>query len=118
MKSKKEFRLRRAARTRRKIRELTDVRRLCVHKTPRHIYCQITTADGSKTLASVSTLDKALRQKSSNGNKESAAKVGKLIGEAAKKIGISRVAFDRSGFKYHGRIKSLADAAREAGLEF
>src|SRR5690554_1251547 len=116
MNVKKESRLRRATRTRLKIREL-DVHRLCVTRTPRHIYAQITTADGSQVLASASTLDKELRE-GATGNAEAATKVGKLIAERAKSAGISQVAFDRSGFKYHGRIKALADAARENGLEF
>jgi len=116
MNVKKESRLRRATRTRLKIREL-GVHRLCVNRTPRHIYAQITTADGSKVLAAASTLDKELRE-GATGNAEAASKVGKLLAERAKSAGISRVAFDRSGFKYHGRIKALADAARENGLEF
>jgi len=116
MNVKKESRLRRATRTRLKIREL-GVHRLCVTRTPRHIYAQITTADGSQVLASASTLDKELRE-GATGNAEAATKVGKLIAERAKSAGISQVAFDRSGFKYHGRIKALADAARENGLEF
>lgn len=116
MNVKKESRLRRATRTRLKIREL-GVHRLCVNRTPRHIYAQITTADGSKVLAAASTLDKELRE-GATGNAEAASKVGKLLAERAKSAGISRFAFDRSGFKYHGRIKALADAARENGLEF
>ncbi len=116
MNVKKESRLRRATRTRLKIREL-GVHRLCVNRTPRHIYAQITTADGSQVLASASTLDKELRE-GATGNTEAATKVGKLLAERAKSAGISQVAFDRSGFKYHGRIKALADAARENGLEF
>lgn len=116
MNLKKESRLRRAKRTRLKIREL-GVTRLCVNRTPRHIYAQITTPDGSQVLATASTLDKELRE-GATGNIEAAAKVGRLIAERAKAAGVTRVAFDRSGFKYHGRIKALADAARENGLEF
>lgn len=116
MNVKKASRLRRATRTRLKIREL-GVNRLCVNRTPRHIYAQITTADGSKVLVSASTLDKELRE-GATGNIEAATKVGKLIAERAKQAGITAVAFDRSGFKYHGRIKALADSARENGLEF
>lgn len=116
--NKKETRLRRATRTRRKIRELEAVR-LCVHKTPRHMYAQVTTSDGAKTLAYASTLDKGLRSKlKSTGDVEAAKEVGKLIAERAREAGIQNVAFDRSGYAYHGRIKALADAAREAGLEF
>ena len=116
--NKRDERLRRAKRTRMHIRHLEAIR-LCVHKTPRHIYAQITTADGQKTLAYASTLDKTVREKlKSTGNKEAATAVGKLIATRAKKAGIKQVAFDRSGFSYHGRIKALADAAREVGLEF
>ena len=113
---KKETRLRRARRTRAKIREL-GVARLCIHRTPQHIYAQIITPAGDKTLATASTLDKALRAKlKGTGNVEAAKAVGAAIAEKAKKAGIEKVAFDRSGFKYHGRIKARADAAREAGL--
>ncbi|WP_347331093.1 50S ribosomal protein L18 [Marinimicrobium locisalis] len=116
MSDKKQSRLRRARRARAKIREL-NVSRLSVHRTPQHIYAQVIAEDGSRVLASASTLDKDLRQ-GKTGNSEAAQAVGALIAERAKAAGISRVAFDRSGFKYHGRIKALADAAREAGLEF
>lgn len=116
--NKRETRLRRAKRTRMKIREL-EVTRLCVHKTPRHVYAQVTTSDGAKTLAAASTLDKELRKKlKSTGNVEAAKEVGKLLAKRAKEAGVSSVAFDRSGYSYHGRIKALADAAREGGLEF
>ena len=111
MNAKKESRLRRARRARAKIREL------CVNRTPRHIYAQIISPDGGKVLASASTLDKALRE-GATGNADAAAKVGALIAERAKEAGITQVAFDRAGFKYHGRVKALADAAREGGLEF
>ena len=115
---KKESRLRRAKRSRMHIREL-GASRLCVHRTPRHIYAQIIDAAGSKVLTSASTLDKEMKgQVKTTGNIEAAAAVGKLIAERAKKTGITKVAFDRSGFKYHGRIKALAEAARENGMEF
>lgn len=114
---KKVSRLRRAARGRAKLRELKVVR-LSVHRTPRHIYAQIFDAD-SKVLAAASTLEKGVRDSvKGTGNATAAAAVGKSIAEKAKAAGVTRVAFDRSGFKYHGRIKALADAARENGLEF
>lgn len=116
MSAKKESRLRRARKVRIKIRERGSSR-LCVHRTPRHMYAQVTTADGSKVLASASTLDKELRE-GATGNAEAARKVGELIAERAKKAGVETVAFDRSGYRYHGRVKALADAAREAGLQF
>jgi len=116
MKSKKLSRLRRARRGRAKIRELR-VDRLCINRTPRHIYAQIIAAEGGKVLASASTLDSTLRS-GATGNADAAKAVGQLIAERAKEAGVSKVAFDRSGFKYHGRVKSLADAARESGLEF
>lgn len=116
--NKKDARVRRAKRTRFKIRELQVVR-LCVKKTPRHVYAQVTTPDGSKTIACASTLDKELRSKLKvTGNVEAAKEVGKLVAQRAIAAGIKSVAFDRSGFIYHGRIKALADAAREGGLEF
>ncbi|MFO1370892.1 MAG: 50S ribosomal protein L18 [Candidatus Competibacteraceae bacterium] len=117
---KKAARLRRGLRTRLKIREL-GVCRLCVHRTPSHIYAQLITpaATGDRTLAAASTLDPTLRQSlKSTGDVAAAKAVGKAIAEKAKAIGINQVAFDRSGFKYHGRVKALADAARENGLEF
>ncbi|MFO7306318.1 MAG: 50S ribosomal protein L18 [Gammaproteobacteria bacterium] len=115
--NKNAQRLRRAARTRAKIRELKALR-LSVHRTPRHIYAQILDPS-SRVLAAASTLQKDIRAGlKSTGNIEAAAAVGKAIAEKAKAAGITRVAFDRSGFKYHGRIKALADAAREHGLEF
>ncbi|MGH1438556.1 MAG: 50S ribosomal protein L18 [Cellvibrionaceae bacterium] len=116
MNSKKQARIRRARRSRAKIREL-GVNRLCVNRSPRHIYAQVIAADGNKVLASASTLDKDLRA-GATGNVEAAKAVGQLIAERAKAAGVSSVAFDRSGFKYHGRVKALADAAREGGLEF
>lgn len=116
MSDKKQSRLRRARRARAKIREL-GVNRLAVHRTPRHIYAQIIAEDGARVIASASTLDKELRS-GNTGNAEAAKLVGTLMAERAKAAGVTRVAFDRSGFKYHGRVKALAEAAREAGLEF
>ena len=111
-------RLRRARKTRAKIAEL-KVTRLSVHRTNTHIYAQIIAETGDKVLASASTLEADVRKKVKNGgNVEAAAAIGKLIAEKAKKAGITTVAFDRSGYKYHGRIKALADAAREHGLSF
>lgn len=115
---KKSSRLRRARRTRAKIRDI-GTSRFCVHKTPQHIYAQIIAASGTETLASVSTLDKMFKETSQyGGNIQAATEIGKMIAERAKSVGITKVAFDRSGFKYHGRIKALADSAREHGLEF
>jgi len=116
---KKQARLRRAARARAKIREL-GAYRLCVHRTPRHIYAQVITPDGGKVVASASTLEKAVRAiiAGYSGNASAAAAVGKAIAERAKSAGVEKVAFDRSGFRYHGRVKALADAARESGLQF
>jgi large subunit ribosomal protein L18 len=91
--------------------------RLSVHRTPRHIYAQVIAPQGDKVLASASTLDGDLR-KGATGNIDAAAAVGKLVAERAKAAGIEKVAFDRAGYKYHGRVKALADAARESGLEF
>lgn len=116
MKSKKESRLRRARRARVKIRELGSAR-LCVNRTPRHIYAQVISPEGDRVLASASTLDASLRS-GATGNAEAAKNVGSLIAERAMEAGIKKVAFDRSGYKYHGRVKALADAAREAGLDF
>lgn len=116
--TKNVSRLRRAKKTRAKIREL-EVLRLNVYKTPCHTYAQVTTSDGAKTLVCASTLHKELRTTlKSTGNIEAAKAVGKLIAEKARQAGITEVAFDRSGFAYHGRIKALADAARENGLQF
>lgn len=116
--NKRATRLRRATRTRSKIRELEAIR-LCVHKTPRHMYAQVTTADGAKTLVCASTVEKELSKKlKATGNIDAAKEVGKLIAKRALAAGIRAVAFDRSGFAFHGRIKALADAAREDGLEF
>jgi large subunit ribosomal protein L18 len=93
------------------------VNRLSVHRTPRHIYAQVIAPEGDRVLASASTLDADLR-KGATGNVDAAAAVGKLVAERAKAAGIEKVAFDRAGYKYHGRVKALADAAREHGLEF
>lgn len=115
---KKNSRIRRAKRTRAKILEL-GVHRLCIHRTPRHIYAQVIAPGSEKVLASVSTLQADIKSGVKyTGNADAAAMVGKTIAEKAKAAGVTKVAFDRSGFKYHGRVKALADAAREAGLEF
>lgn len=115
---KKQNRLRRARKGRAKMREL-EVSRLSVHRTPRHIYAQVIGADGGTVMASASTLEVEVRKGMKNGgNVEAAAIVGARIAEKAKAAGIDTVAFDRSGFRYHGRVKALADAAREAGLKF
>ncbi|MBN7794977.1 50S ribosomal protein L18 [Parahaliea mediterranea] len=116
MSAKNDSRLRRARRARARMRT-QGVTRLSVHRTPRHIYAQVIAPAGDKVLASASTLDSSLRS-GSTGNADAAAAVGKLVAERAKAAGIEKVAFDRSGYKYHGRIKALADAARENGLEF
>jgi len=115
---KKESRLRRARRARARIKTL-GANRLCVHRTPRHIYAQIISPEGDRVLASASTLDKDVRKDvEKTGGAAAAAVVGKVVAERARAAGITQVAFDRSGFKYHGRVKALADAARESGLEF
>lgn len=111
-------RLRRARKTRAKIAEL-KVTRLSVHRTNTHIYAQIIAETGDKVIASASTVEADVRKKIKyGGNVEAAAAIGKLIAEKAKKAGVTTVAFDRSGYKYHGRIKALAEAARENGLSF
>ena len=116
--NKKDQRLRRAKRGRMKSKELESVR-LSIHRTPRHIYAQIISSTGASVIASASTLDKQIKDKlKSTGNIEAAQLVGKLVAQRAIDAGISEVAFDRSGFKYHGRVKALADAAREGGLQF
>ncbi|MGH8120716.1 MAG: 50S ribosomal protein L18 [Gammaproteobacteria bacterium] len=115
---KKIARLRRARKTRARIR-LTGINRLCVHRTPRHVYAQIISPCGSRILTSASTLDKEIRsQIKYSGNIEAATVVGQVLAERAKKVGITKLAFDRSGFKFHGRIKALAEAARAGGMEF
>ncbi len=111
-------RLRRAAKNRARIRNSGRCR-LTIHRTPRHIYAQINSVDGATTLISASTVNSDLRKSLRNtGNIEAASAVGKLLAEKAIESGIDNVAFDRSGFQYHGRVKALADAARESGLKF
>jgi len=118
MHDKTVSRIRRARRARAKIREL-GAHRLAVHRTAQHIYAQIIGPDASVTLAAASTVEKALAEGLDHtGNVEAAKKVGAALAERAKAAGITKVAFDRSGFKYHGRVKALAEAAREGGLEF
>jgi len=115
---KKQSRLRRSRKTRAKIAELKMVR-LVVNRSNCHIYAQIIDASGGKVLASASTLEGEVRKDLTNGgNKSAAALVGKRIADKAKEAGIEAVAFDRSGFHYHGRVKALAEAARENGLKF
>ena len=115
---KKQSRLRRARKGRAKIAQLA-INRLTVHRTPRHIYAQIVAPQGGKVLASASTVEKDVKKgMKGSGNVAAAAIVGARIAEKAKAAGIDTVAFDRSGFRYHGRVKALADAAREAGLKF
>src|SRR3569833_3313952 len=116
--SKKERRQRRAIKTRAHIRSL-GVARLSIHRSTQHIYAQVYDATGAKVLAAASTVQSAVRgDLKATGNVEAAKAVGKAIAEKAKAAGVTKVAFDRAGFKYHGRVKALADAAREAGLEF
>ena len=111
-------RLRRARKTRARIADL-KVARLCVFRTNSHIYAQVISAEGDKVLASASTLEAEVRTSlKSGGNVEAAALIGKCVAEKAKAAGIEKVAFDRSGFQYHGRVKALAEAARENGLSF
>jgi large subunit ribosomal protein L18 len=115
---KKDRRLRRAAKTRLRIRELA-VARLTVHRSAQHIYAQVIDRSGGKVVASASTVEKDMRKDlKGTGNVEAAKAVGRSIAEKARAAGVTKVAFDRSGYLYHGRVKALADAAREAGLEF
>ena len=115
---KKVSRQRRGKSTRAQIRKL-GVTRLCVHRTPQHTYAQVIDASGGQVLAAASTLEKALAQQVGHtGNVEAARLIGRVVAERAREAGVLKVAFDRSGFMYHGRVKALADAAREAGLEF
>jgi large subunit ribosomal protein L18 len=116
---KKQARLRRGRRTRAKIREL-GVHRLTVHRTPRHIYAQVIAPNGSEVLAAASTLDAEVKAalEGYTGNVSAATVVGRKIAERARAAGLTKIAFDRAGYKYHGRIKALAEAAREGGLEF
>jgi large subunit ribosomal protein L18 len=114
---KKERRQKRARKTRARLAQ-QDIHRLCVHRTPRHIYAQIIDPATTKVVVTASTVQKDLRSAVKyTGNKDAAAAVGRAIAERAKAKGVERVALDRSGFKYHGRVKALADAAREAGLQ-
>jgi large subunit ribosomal protein L18 len=112
--SKKQARLRRATKFRAKHAE-KGVERLCIYKSSQHIYAQIISGCGTKTLASASSITAKMKN---GGNVEAATKIGNLIAKAALKAKVSKVAFDRSGFKYHGRVKALADAARDGGLDF
>ena len=117
MKHKKLARLRRAKKLRAKISR-QGVKRLSVHRTSQHIYAQVIDETGAKVLAAASTLDAAVKKEVKNtSNVEAAGLVGKRVAELAKKAGVEEVAFDRSGFRYHGRVKALAEAAREAGLK-
>jgi len=116
--NKNDKRLRRATKTRARIRELAMVR-LTIHRTPRHIYAQVIDSAGEKVLAAASTVQEVVKKDlKGTGNVEAAKAVGRSIAERAKAAGVTKVAFDRSGYQYHGRVKALADAAREAGLEF
>jgi large subunit ribosomal protein L18 len=116
--TKSERRKRRAIKTRAHIKNLA-IARLTVHRTPNHIYAQVTDAQGATVLAAASTVQEVVRKDlKGTGNVEAAKAVGRAIAERARAAGVSKVAFDRSGFQFHGRIKALADAAREAGLEF
>ena len=116
--NKKEQRLRRSRQTRARI-AIQRVARLTVFRSNLHIYAQVLSEDGNKVLAAASTVEKSVRDQVSNGGNVAAATiVGKLIAEKAKAAGVEKVAFDRSGFAYHGRVKALAEAAREAGLQF
>ena len=118
MRDKNQARVRRARQTRLKIREIGAVR-LTVHRTNSHIYAQITSSAGEKVIASASTLEKEVRAQLKNGgNRKAAEAVGARIAQKAKQAGIEAVAFDRAGYRYHGRVKALADAAREGGLKF
>ena len=114
--NKKQARVRRSTKTRMKIRD-GSLSRLSVQRTPKHIYAQITSPKGDRTLVSASTLETSIRA-GATGNKNAASEVGKLIAERAISVGIKDVSFDRSGYKYHGRVKALADSAREVGLKF
>jgi|SRR5688572_17126639 large subunit ribosomal protein L18 len=118
MKDKKQARLRRAQQTRHKISGLKTVR-LTVHRSGNHIYAQVIAPSGDKVLTSASTLEPEVRKDVKNGgNIEAAAVIGKRIAEKARELGIEAVAFDRSGYRYHGRVKALAEAARQNGLKF
>ena len=118
--SSKQLFERRRARNRAALKRVSSGQpRLSVHRSSKHIYAQLIAPDGASVLATASTVTKELKKSlKATGNKDAAVAVGKLIAERAKAVGVDRVAFDRSGFQYHGRIKALADAAREAGLDF
>lgn len=114
---KKASRIRRSRRTRAKLKEL-GMNRLCVHRTPRHIYAQVISPDGGRVIVSASTIEPDVRKEVANGgNRTAATLVGRLVAERAKAAGIEQVGFDRSGFRYHGRIQALAESAREHGLK-
>jgi large subunit ribosomal protein L18 len=119
--NKKEQRLRRSRQTRARIAK-QNVARLVVNRSNLHIYASVISDDGSQVLASASTLEKEVREQlgapGKGGNAAAAAVIGKRVAERARAAGIEKVAFDRSGFAYHGRVKALAEAAREAGLQF
>lgn len=116
--NKRLARHRRAKKTRSVI-GATNKPRLCIFRSTKHIYAQVISADGSATLASASTLEKDIKGADAyTGNSDAAKNIGTLIAERAKKAGVEEVAFDRSGFRYHGRVKALADAAREQGMKF
>ena len=116
MDAKKGARLRRAKRARAKISGLR-MNRLCVFRSPRHIYAQVISPEGDRVIASASTVEKVHRA-GATGNVDAASQIGKMIAERARAAGIESVAFDRSGYAYHGRVKALADAARDGGLQF
>ena len=119
MNTKRNGRLRRAKRCRGMIKRQPGVARLCVYRSTNHIYAQLITPCGGKVLAQASTLETAVKEQHNyGGNKTAATAVGKLIAERALKAGVNKVAFDRSGFRYHGRVQALADAARDGGIEF
>ena len=118
MDTRKTARLHRSGKTRARIKRAEKIR-LCIFRYPQHVYAQIIDSSGGQVLASASTTEREVRdQIGYGGNVEAATAVGKRIAEKAKEAGISQVAFDRSGYKYHGRVRALADAAREGGLEF
>lgn len=117
MTTSNEKRLRRAAKTRYRIKGMHKVR-LCIFKTPRHMYAQVIDGDASTVIAQASTLDSTIKLDGYTGNKAAAEKIGQLVAERALEKGITEVAFDRSGFRYHGRVAVLAEAARKAGLKF
>ncbi|MFN3234755.1 MAG: 50S ribosomal protein L18 [Gammaproteobacteria bacterium] len=118
MNKRKKAQLRRGRKTRARIAKL-NAHRLSVHRTPQHMYAQVYSTDGTQVLAAASTVEKELRASLKvTGNVDAAKKIGELIAKRAKEKGVSKVAFDRSGLQYHGRVKALAEAAREGGLEF